>query len=128
VKFLLDTHTFIWMDTNKALISPPALGIITDTVNTLFLSYASIWEMQIKIGIGKLQLTTALQATIQTQMQSNRLELLPVQLDHIFTLDRLPSHHRDPFDRLLIAQAIWEGIPILSHDSMLAKYPIVTLW
>ncbi len=127
MKFLLDTHTFVWADDNPDLLSELAAELIQDNQNIALLSHASIWEMQIKLQLGKLTFLIPLAQKIQEQ-QKNGLQLLPIALSHIFTLDRLPNHHRDPFDRLLIAQAIAENIPILSRDSIFAQYPVQVIW
>jgi PIN domain nuclease of toxin-antitoxin system len=128
VKFLLDTHTFLWLESDPAQLSATAAATLADPNNIPLLSYASVWEIQIKVQIGKLQITTPLTTYIQAQQQTNQLVLLPIELRHIFALDRLPLHHRDPFDRLLIAQSLSEGIPILSRDSMFSRYPLKVIW
>ncbi len=101
---------------------------MTDTNNTWILSIASIWEMQIKIQLGKLKLNSTLPDLIETQERINNLQVLPIELAHIWGLTNLPNHHRDPFDRLLIAQAMIEQFPIVSIDSLFDSYPIQRLW
>ncbi len=101
---------------------------MADMSNTILLSHVSIWEMQIKINLGKMKFTTPLPQKIARQQASNRIVLLPVILEHIYQLDGLPRHHGDPFDRLLISQAIYEGMPILSHDSKFASYAVHVIW
>jgi PIN domain nuclease of toxin-antitoxin system len=101
---------------------------LTDTNNTWILSIASIWEMQIKIQLGKLKLNSTLPDLIETQERINNLQVLPIELAHIWGLTNLPNHHRDPFDRLLIAQAMIEQLPIVSTDSIFDSYPIQRLW
>lgn len=101
---------------------------MTDTNNTWILSIASIWEMQIKIQLGKLKLNSTLPDLIETQERINNLQVLPIELAHIWGLTNLPNHHRDPFDRLLIAQAMIEQLPIVSTDSIFDSYPIQRLW
>lgn len=128
MRLLLDTNAFIWRDDEHARISPRALVACQDEANTLLLSLVSIWEMQIKIQLGKLKFTVPLEEKIRNQQESNGLEILAITIRHIFTLDRLPDHHRDPFDRLLIAQSIHENVPIISHDPHVAKYPVQILW
>ena len=128
MRFLLDTHTFIWADDNPETLSARATALIQDKENILLLSYASVWEMQIKLQLGKLAFSIPLSQKIQNQQQKNDLALLRIELEHIFALDRLPNHHRDPFDRLLIAQAITERLPILSHDPIFAQYPVRVVW
>src|ERR1700710_2347815 len=105
MKYLLDTHTFIWLDSTPDYLSPNVALICKNPANILYVSLASIWEMQIKISAGKLQLPKPLQEIIQWQQQNNLVQVLPVALQHIFTLESLPQYHRDPFDRILIAQA-----------------------
>lgn len=128
MKVLLDTHTFIWWDDDHKQLSPRALAICQDRENTMLLSIASVWEMQIKIQLGKLKFSLPLEDKIQHQQEMNGLEILPISLKHVFTLGQLPHHHRDPFDRLLIAQCINEGIPMISHDSLLRPYPVQIIW
>ena len=101
---------------------------LLDGENTLMLSMASIWEMQIKIQLGKLHLNAPLPELVETQQQINDLQILPIELTHIFGLERLLSHHRDPFDRLLIAQAIVTQMPIVSIDGVFDRYPVQRLW
>lgn len=128
MKLLLDTHTFIWWDSSPQKLSPKALAFCQNPENTLLLSMASIWEIQIKLQLGKLSLNLPLPELIETQQQTNNIELLPINLTHILTLDSLPNHHKDPFDRLLICQAIVEDAVLLSGDSILGNYPVKVEW
>ena len=128
MNFLLDTHVLIWLAIEPQKLSPQATNILTDSNNTLFLSLVSIWEMQIKIQIGKLTFNLPLREIIERQQQVNELQILPIELTHIFTLDGLPNHHRDPFDRLLIAQGIAERMGIVSADAIFDRYPVQRLW
>jgi PIN domain nuclease of toxin-antitoxin system len=128
VRFLLDTHTFIWIDDDPSRLSERATAVVQDKRNIILLSYASVWEMQIKAQLGKLTFSSPLRQKIQEQQQNNGLTLLPIELRHIFALDRLPAHHRDPFDRLLIAQANIEHLPIISHDPVFSHYPVRAVW
>ena len=128
MKLLLDTHTFIWWDSSPQKLSPKALAFCQNPENTLLLSIASIWEIQIKLQLGKLSLNLPLPELIESQQQTNNIELLPINLIHILTLDTLPKHHKDPFDRLLICQAIVEDAVLLSGDSTLANYPVKLKW
>ncbi len=128
MKLLLDTHTFIWWDSQPARLSPRVLTLCQDQANTLLLSVASVWEIQIKHQLGKLQLAMPLADLIASHQQSNSLRVLPVELPHVLALDNLPMHHRDPFDRLLITQAQVEGIVLLSGDAVFAQYPVEVLW
>ena len=128
MNLLLDTHVFIWWSISPKHLSSQVEKLIADVDNALFLSLASIWEMQIKIQLGKLKLDLPLSDLIYSQKQVNKLKILPIELSHIWTLDGLPNHHKDPFDRILIAQAIAEKMPILSVDSIFDSYPIQRLW
>lgn len=98
MKLLLDTHTFIWWDSSPQKLSPKALALCQNPENILLLSIGSIWEMQIKIQLGKLSLNLPLPQLIESQQQTNDIEVLPINLTHLFTLDSLPNHHKDPFD------------------------------
>jgi PIN domain nuclease of toxin-antitoxin system len=128
MNILLDTHIFLWLNDTPEKLSQPALDACQNLDNTLYLSLASVWEMQIKQQLGKLQLNGTLQTLISTQQQQNGLQLLPIELEHIETLSHLPSPHRDPFDRLLIAQSIKEQMLIISADQAFAGYPVSLIW
>ena len=128
MKLLLDTHTFIWWDSEPARLSPRALALCQDRVNTVLLSVASVWEMQIKLQLGKLKLNLPLAEVIETQRQTNNVEVLPVTLTHVLALESLPVHHKDPFDRLLVAQAKIEEAVLVSRDPIFAKYPVKSVW
>ena len=130
MRFLLDTQAFIWWDTKSAQLSPRARSLCDDSANTMVLSIASAWEMQIKIQIGKMQLAVPLATMIDDQRRSNGLELLPIALPHVLELSNLPSlsDHKDPFDRIIIAQAIVERIPLMSIDPVFSRYPVTVLW
>ena len=128
MKLLLDTHAFISWDQNPEKLSEVAHSACFDPQNDLVLSAASVWEMQIKAAIGKLTLRKPLRQLINDQIQQNGLGILPVTLDHTLRLDSLPSHHKDPFDRMLVAQALTESWQLITHDPMLGKYPIQVVW
>jgi len=128
MKLLLDTHTFLWWDGQKDKLTPSTLTLCQDETNDLFLSMVSIWEIQIKVQLKKLILRIPLPDIILHQQQTNQLQILPITLEHIFALETLPHHHRDPFDRLIIAQSMVENLPIITVDSTFKMYPIETLW
>lgn len=128
MKLLLDTHIFIWWDSEPAKLSPQVLALCQDRTNTVLLSVASVWEMQIKLQLGKLKLTLPLAEIIESQQQRNNIEILPVLLTHVLALQSLPAHHKDPFDRLLIAQANVEEAVLASSDPVFAKYAVNVLW
>ncbi len=122
MKTLLDTHIFLWAFQNPHLLSPTALALMNDSSNELFLSIASIWEIQIKMDIGKMKFEQPLPEIIEFQQRVNSIQILPIELRHIYALGDLPLHHRDPFDRLLIAQSNVEKMPILSADGVFDRY------
>lgn len=124
---LLDTHTFIWWDSESSHLSPAALEFCRDKSNTLLLSVASIWEIVIKSQLGKLDLHAPLE-TILAQQQANGIQILPATMAHALGVQALPPIHKDPFDRLLIAQANIEDAVIISVDSVFSEYPVKVLW
>ncbi|HFD40922.1 MAG TPA: type II toxin-antitoxin system VapC family toxin [Anaerolineae bacterium] len=128
MKFLLDTHTFIWWDSEPDRLPPRVLALCQDWTNTVLLSVASVWEMQIKHQLGKLKLNLPLAELVESQRQTNNIQVLPVTLEHVLALQSLPTYHKDPFDRLLIAQANVEGAILLSSDSTMTRYPVKILW
>ena len=128
MKLLLDNHTFIWWDSNPDKLSPKALALCEDPANIVLLSVASAWEMQIKAQLGKLRLALPLAEIIASQQQAHNIEVLQVSLAHVLSLEELPAHHKDPFDRLLISQAMVEGAALISHDMIFEQYPIDVQW
>jgi PIN domain nuclease of toxin-antitoxin system len=124
MKLLLDTHLLIWWSSSPERLSTNVYNLITDPSNTFIFSIASVWEIQIKYQLGKLNLISPLPSLIETQQRVNKLRILPIELAHIYALDGLPNHHRDPFDRIVIAQAIVEKMPLLSADTVFDAYPI----
>ncbi|MBD1804384.1 type II toxin-antitoxin system VapC family toxin [Microcoleus sp. FACHB-SPT15] len=128
MRLLLDTHTFIWFVTDNPKLSVIVRSLIEDENNEKLLSTASLWEMAIKQSTGKLSFSLPFREFIEQQLGRNSTELLDINLDHITVVATLPFHHRDPFDRLLIAQAMAEQIPILSADSAFDAYSINRLW
>ena len=127
-RLLLDTHTFLWWDSAPGRLSPTVLALCQDPSVILFLSLISLWEIQIKSGLGKLPLALPLAEIIQNQQSQHGLQLLPVTVEHIYALQSLPLHHKDPFDRLLIAQALTEELPLASVDSVFSSYPVPLIW
>ena len=127
MKLLLDTHTFLWWDSEPEKLSRRALELCQNPENTLVLSVASIWEMQIKIQLGKLQIKIPLEEMI-SQQQKNGIEILPVEASHIFAVESLPNYHKDPFDRLIVAQAIVEDAILVSADPLISQYPVTVEW
>jgi len=128
MKVLLDTHAFLWWITDAPKLSSRAREIIGDGNNELFLSAASGWEIGIKVQLGRLELPKAPDSFIPEQLQINAIKSLPIQMTHGLHVAMLPSYHRDPFDRMLIAQAELENLPILSGDPAIARYGIEVIW
>jgi PIN domain nuclease of toxin-antitoxin system len=127
MKLLLDTHAFMWWDSDPAQLSAPALAALRDPANEVWLSVVSVWEMVIKAQLGKLMLRLPL-ADIVSQQQANGLRVLAVSLAHVLAVEGLPAIHKDPFDRLLIAQANVEGSELISADQVVGQYPVRVLW
>jgi PIN domain nuclease of toxin-antitoxin system len=127
MKVLLDTHTFIWWDSDPSKLSAQVLTLLQDPATTVFLSVVSVWEMLIKRQLGKLTLRMPL-ATLVAQQQANGIQILSITLGHVLAVESLPTPHKDPFDRLLVAQANVEGTVLLSADSVFAQYPVNVLW
>ena len=128
MKLLLDTHVLIYATLQQSNLSNQAKEIIQDKTNELYLSTASIWEMQIKLQLGKLNLQPSLQQIIEDQCRVNDLRILSISQQHIFNLSQLPFHHKDPFDRLIISQAMTEGFSLLSKDAQITKYQVNVIW
>ena len=128
MKLLLDTHAFLWFIADDPRLSSTAKQLIEDNANEIILSVASLWEVAIKVSLGKLTLKQPYNIFLPQQLKLNAINLLNISLDHTATVATLPFHHRDPFDRLLIAQALNERLPIASADSAFAAYPITVVW
>ena len=127
MKLLLDTHIFIGWADHPEKLSQAALSALEDAANELLVSVASVWEMQIKIQLGKLKLSLPLKELVESQQETNDIKILPVALAHVLALDALPFHHKDPFDRLLIAQSIEEDATLVSADSQFSAYLVKLL-
>jgi PIN domain nuclease of toxin-antitoxin system len=128
MKFLLDTQAFLWFVLNDRALSQVACNLIVDPLNDILLSPASYWEIAIKISLGKYQIPGDFETWMEHQIQINELEILPIKVAHVATIVTLPFHHKDPFDRLLVAQALTEEIPIISVDAMLDNYTVTRSW
>ncbi len=128
MKLLLDTQVFLWLRGEPHKVSSKALSVYQERNNTTYLSIVSVWEMQIKHQIGKLDLNMPLQEIIEEQCGTNNLKILPLRLNHIFGLQRLPLHHKDPFDRLLLVQAQYENLCLISSDGKFKLYEVNLCW
>lgn len=128
MKVLLDTQTFLWWIANDSQLSERARTVIEDADHQLFLSAASGWEIAIKTRIGKLRLADDLQGFVSEQLRINAIQVLPIQMAHALHVAALPDHHRDPFDRMLVAQSQLEQLPILTIDPQIAQYSVTVIW
>ena len=128
MRLLLDTHTFLWFLLDDPRLSPTASATIVDPLNDVEISPASYWEIAIKIGLRKYALPEPYQTFMEREIADNDFRILPIEPRHTALLTTMPLHHRDPFDRLLIAQSITEGIPIVSGDLAFDSYPVQRLW
>jgi len=128
MKVLVDTHAFLWWITDDPRLSLRAREIFADGNNELLFSAASGWEISIKVQIGRLRLPADPESFIVDQLRINAIKSLAIQMNHALHVSTLPSHHRDPFDRLLVAQAQLEGLPILSADPQIGKYHVEVVW
>jgi PIN domain nuclease of toxin-antitoxin system len=128
VRLLLDTHTFLWFVTDDPLLSAAALALIVDPINEIVLSPASYWEVAIKVSIGKYPMTVPFDRFFTEGVVGNDISILPLEIRHAAVLSSLPMHHKDPFDRMIIAQAIVEQVPIVSIDEALDAYGITRIW
>jgi len=125
--YLLDTHTAIWYFTSDERLSNTARRIIIDSSNPIYLSMASIWELSIKIGLGKMQFKGKTAGFVRSAEEDN-FTILPIKTSHIFALENLPMIHRDPFDRLITAAAIAEEMILITTDENIAKYEVSKIW
>jgi PIN domain nuclease of toxin-antitoxin system len=128
MRILIDTHVFIWWTSDSQKLSPRVYNLLTNPNTEALLSIVSIWEMQIKLSLGKLQLKVSLPELVNDEIRRNRIELLQLDISHIYALSSLPQHHRDPFDRLLIAQSMSEGLEIVSVDENFDAYGVQRFW
>lgn len=128
MKYLIDTHTLIWIVTNNSKLSDKARSLYLDSDNDIYFSMASIWEMAIKISIKKMSIQTSLINFINDDIVGNNIKILNINIPHICYLEKLPFHHRDPFDRLILSQGITESIPVISSDKKFDLYPVNRIW
>jgi PIN domain nuclease of toxin-antitoxin system len=128
VKLLLDTQAFLWFIAGDAALSAKGRSAIEDQANTKVVSVVSIWEIAIKFSLGKLSLAQPFEQLIPDQLRINGFELLGLTVDHAAVVAKLPFHHRDPFDRMIVAQSLVEKVAIVSSDSPLDAYGITRVW
>ena len=128
MKAHLDTHAFLWWDLDDARLSDTARAIIADGYNQIMVSTASVWEVAIKVGKGRLDLPADLDAYVDDRLRRYRWVAMPIDQHHAVRAAGLPMIHGDPFDRMLVAQAQVESIPILTTDAAITRYDIETIW
>ena len=127
MKFLLDTHAFLWWDADAEQLPDSLVKTLQDPTHEITLSVVSAWEMQIKAALGKLELRTPLSTLIGEQREKNGIGVLPISLQHVLALENLGDSHKDPFDRLLIAQARLEGLTVVTRDERFADYGVTVI-
>lgn len=125
---LLDTHTFLWFCQGDPALSATAKALLEDPLNRKLVSVACCWEVSIKAGLGKLNLGEPCATYLPNALAASGFELFAISLDHVLAAGPLPLHHRDPFDRLIVAQALVEGIPVVGNDVAFDPYGITRLW
>lgn len=128
MSLLLDSHTFIWWRDELHKLSSKALAEISDPTNEVFLSVVTVWELQIKIAVNKFSIKGGLEKAVKDEQENNGFQILPVELSHALYLENLPLHHKDPFDRLLISQAIVENMTLVGTDENFSRYQVSLLW
>jgi PIN domain nuclease of toxin-antitoxin system len=128
VRLLLDTHSVVWSIDDLTRLSAAALAAIQDPANDRFLSAATIWELSIKVGQGKMALSLPYRQWMDKAIADLKLTILPVTVEYADRHSTLPPHHKDPFDRLIIAQTLVEGIPLVSVDVVFDTYGVTRIW
>jgi PIN domain nuclease of toxin-antitoxin system len=128
VKLLLDTHVFLWLNDDPKQLSQTVKALCSSGEHEFYLSMASPWEIQIKRQLGKLSLAMPINELVSKNTMENNIKLLPVELSHISYLEQLPQHHKDPFDRIIITQAIIEGLTVITVDHAFADYSVRVMW
>ena len=128
MRLLLDTHVFLWWIGDDPRLSLPAREAITKAENEIFLSVASAWEISVKTRLGKLTLPSDVESFLPDQIQRNAISILPIGLAHALRVSRLPIHHRDPFDRMLVAQAQAEKLTLVTADASIRLYDVKLCW
>ncbi len=128
MKILLDTCAFLWLTTDAPELSDNARILFQNTDNAVYLSSVSVWEIIVKHQLGKLSLPSAADDFIKQQCERHFIEYLSLDEKAVFNLTRLPNYHRDPFDRMLVCQAIANDLTVLTSDELIMQYPVATAW
>ena len=127
MRYLIDTHVLIWHGENNPALKPPMLDILNNLENEILVSHASLWEMAIKVSLGKLKLGLPI-ARLEDVLLENGFTLMPFEFSHYQVLSSLPFHHSDPFDRMIIAQALSEKLDVITHDDKFGLYSAPIIW
>jgi PIN domain nuclease of toxin-antitoxin system len=128
MRALIDTSVFLWSISDSDKLSDKARRFIADLENEILLSVASLWEIAIKTSLGKLELMLPFERLIPQQLEQNAITVLPIEIGHLSAVIDLTFHHRDPFDRLIIAQGLAEQLPVITKDAAFGQYPIQVIW
>lgn len=128
MRLLLDTHAFLWWIGDDDRLSRRAAALIADGTNQVFVSAASAWEVVLKSALGRIEVPTPIDRFFMAQLEANAFVPLPIQVRHTLGLASLPGVHRDPFDRILVAQAVAEELAIVSGDELVRRYPVAVEW
>lgn len=128
MNLLLDTHVLLWFLADDPQLVPTARALVENAVNHKLVSVATCWEIAIKVGLKKLDLGEPATTFLPRELATNNFDLLGIELSHATFVETLPPHHKDPFDRLLIAQAIIEKLPLVSADTVFDQYGVTRLW
>jgi len=128
MRALIDTSVFLWTISGSDRLSDNARQFIANLENDILLSVASLWEIAIKTSLGKLELLLPFNQLIPGQLEQNAITVLPIELGHLSGVIALPFHHRDPFDRLIIAQGLTEQIPVITKDKAFSRYSVQLIW
>jgi PIN domain nuclease of toxin-antitoxin system len=127
-RFLIDTHCWLWARIAPERLNAAATELIENDENTIVFSAVIAWEIAIKVGLGKLELPEPVNEYVDSRIEAQAMKPLPIYIHHALRVAELPPHHRDPFDRLLIAQAQAEGLPLMTADARIAAYDIEIIW
>ncbi|HUY87615.1 MAG TPA: type II toxin-antitoxin system VapC family toxin [Pirellulales bacterium] len=128
MRLLLDTHAFLWFVTKDSQLSAAALTLIAEPTNEIVVSPASYWEIAIKVSLNKYALTAPFEQFFMEGIEGNDFSVLPIEVRHAAILASLPMHHKDPFDRMIVSQAIAEQISVVSADAAIDLYGVTRLW
>ena len=128
MKYLLDTHALLWILADDQRLSKNAKDCYLDKKNIILLSLSSIWEMSIKSSLNKLEIKSSMETFVEQHVINNNIQILNILPQHLYPLEKLPFHHRDPFDRLIISQAIYENMPVITSDKNFDLYSVKRVW